>query len=668
MSLSPAFNTTIFSSAAFIGGNYLTKSQADGLYMPLSALSNLSYISGISPGTAYANKALVLDNTLSISGINSIGITTLTVGGSVLNSSNIGYLNGITEGIATASKPLILNSLLNITGINLISTTQISIGGSVLDITNASFLTGITAGVAQASKALVSDSSRNITNINNLSSTGLISISRNDSSTMISSSFVNNTSSLNTLQQWTNNLATPITAELDISNIGVSIGTLTNHPFRLLSNGQNRLWVAETGLVGINTNGPAYQLDVNGSFNATSINGGRTILSSNVSIGNTNNTYPLDISGTTMTTAFKIRQTGSGTTEAPNFTIDNTSSAGYSGLRIAPDATNLLNLSNIGFWNAGYSTLTAYIVNNANQNCVHMRPSNAADVSSPIPNVGLCCGNNAIIRGGLIVSSMPLSNSNNYVPTTKLKVIGDTNYLDGGYQKVAEFCTSTYGNTLSIQCSSTAGGPIYLGGLNGSDLRFGTSNSTSMMLTDTGHLLVGTTTDVAPFVVSGSSTYTVVPFATTTYRFNVATNTYSNLGGGPVSFSISAYFSSNIFVQNSIYTTSDRRLKDNIKPLDITLDHYNQLKPVSYKYKNESITKLGLIAQDCLSVCSEIVGYSENEKMKKETEDDIEGYQYTVDYSQLSVMNCSAIKKLIDRVKDLEAKLTSKPAPPLKKN
>jgi hypothetical protein len=356
-----------------------------------------------------------------------------------------------------------------------------------------------------------------------------------------------------------------------------------------------------------------------------------------------------------MTTSLKIRQTGSGNTDVPNFTFDTSSSAGYSGLRIAPDALNLANLSCMGFYNAGYSTLLMYLASNGTQNCVHLRPTSSADVSVSMANTGLCVGNNAIVRGGMIVSGMSLTNSNNTVPQTKFRVIGDTDYVDGSYQKVAEFCNSTYGNALSIQCSTTSGSPIYLGGLNGSDIRFGTSNSTTMTLTDTGHLLIGTTSDIAPFVVSGSQTFTVSSITTTTYRYNVATNTYSNLGVGPVSFSISAYFSSNIFVQNSIYTTSDRRLKENIKPLELTLEHYNKLKPVSYKYKNETNTKLGLIAQDCLSICSEMVGYSENEKMKKENQDDIEGFQYTIDYNQLSVMNCSAIKLLIKELNELKS-------------
>jgi hypothetical protein len=498
-------------------------------------------------------------------------------------------------------------------------------GGSALDLSGLSYITGITAGIASGSKAVVLNSNLDIVGINNITTTGLIS-----------SGYTNNTATLQTYQQWTNTIGTPITVELDISNVGASIGTTTGHPFRLISNNIERVRV-----------------------NATT---------GNVSIGNTFDTYKLDVSGTTMTTSLKIRQTGSGNTDVPSFTIDTSSAAGYSGLRIAPDATNLLNLSCMGFWNSGYSILTMYVANNGTQNCVHLRPQNSADVAVSMLSTGLCVGNNAIIRGGLIVSSMPLNNSNNTVVQSKVRVIGDPSLVDGSYQKVAEFCNSLYTNTLSIQCSSTTNGPIFIGSQNASDLRFGTQNTTSMVLTTTDHLLIGTTTDAAPLTVNGTSTYTVVPFATNTYRFPISTGGSStNLGGGPVSFSISAYFSSNILVQGgSVYTTSDRRLKRDIKPIEFDLDHYLKLEPVSYMYKNEDQPRLGLIAQDVMKVCSEMVGFSENENLKKETDDDPEdGVQYTVDYNQLSVINTAAIKLLIDRVKDLElivAKLTSKPA------
>ena len=497
--------------------------------------------------------------------------------------------------------------------LNAVQCSSLTINGVLADL---SYITGITAGIASGSKALVLDSDRNIIDIGT-----------------ITHRIINDTTTFQNIASWINDLDTDLNVRLKLNNTDAYFGTTSNNRFSLMSNNTERIRINAGG---------------------------------NVSIGNTNNTYKLDVSGSTMTTSLKIREMGGGgSTNAPSFTIENSNGAGFTGgLRISADSQNLLNVSNIGFWGPAFTTLTMYL-SSTSQNCVHMRPQSGADVNINMPDTGLCCGNNAIVRGGLIVSGMPLTNTNNTAPQTKLRVIGDTDYVDGSYQKVAEFCNSLYGNTLSIQCSTTLGGPIYLGGLNGSDLRFGTSNSTTMMLTDTGHLLIGTTSDVAPLVVSGSSTFTVSSFTTTSYRYNVSSNSWTNLGTGPVSFSISSYFSSNIFVQNSVYTTSDRRLKEDIKPLEMTLDHYNKLKPVSYRYKNEANTKLGLLAQDCLSVCSEMVGYSENDKMKKESDDDIEGYQYTVDYSQLSVMNTVAIKKLIAELKELRSiveALTSKPA------
>ncbi|ETM41107.1 hypothetical protein L914_13096, partial [Phytophthora nicotianae] len=62
--------------------------------------------------------------------------------------------------------------------------------------------------------------------------------------------------------------------------------------------------------------------------------------------------------------------------------------------------------------------------------------------------------------------------------------------------------------------------------------------------------------------------------------------------------------------------------------------------------------KLGLIAQDSLKVCSEIVNYSPNENLEKVDEDDVEGFQYNIDYNQLAVLNCVVIKALIKKSKN----------------
>lgn len=66
-SLPPTFNTSIFNTNAFSSGGYLTKSQADLLYMPYSSVSYLGYLYGVTPGTVTASKAVIVDANKDIS-------------------------------------------------------------------------------------------------------------------------------------------------------------------------------------------------------------------------------------------------------------------------------------------------------------------------------------------------------------------------------------------------------------------------------------------------------------------------------------------------------------------------------------------------------------------------------------------------------------------------
>ncbi|GMF22377.1 unnamed protein product [Phytophthora lilii] len=108
-----------------------------------------------------------------------------------------------------------------------------------------------------------------------------------------------------------------------------------------------------------------------------------------------------------------------------------------------------------------------------------------------------------------------------------------------------------------------------------------------MQLTTAGRLGVGATTPVALLHVSGVANYTITNIPTNTYIYNVSNNTWANLGGGPVTISIAAFFNDDIYVQNSVYTSSDRRLKENIKEIDLDIERYKFLKPSSYNYKNQ---------------------------------------------------------------------------------
>lgn len=211
-------------------------------------------------------------------------------------------------------------------------------------------------------------------------------------------------------------------------------------------------------------------------------------------------------------------------------------------------------------------------------------------------------------------------------------------------------------------------------------LSFGFYGGALMYLTAQGRLGVGTTTPRAPLEISGTnSSYTVVSISTNSYSYDVSSNAWSNRGGGPFTLtSICAWFNGNIYVSNGLWATSDRRLKDNIKSIDMDIERYKDLNPVSYMYKNDSKVRLGLVAQEVLKVCGEAVGMVPNENLKSNGDDDSpDNVQLSLDYNAITILNVDIIKKLIaqneemkkqidtlkenaiDRISNLEAKINS---------
>ena len=188
-------------------------------------------------------------------------------------------------------------------------------------------------------------------------------------------------------------------------------------------------------------------------------------------------------------------------------------------------------------------------------------------------------------------------------------------------------------------------------------------NSTHrMVILPSGFVGIGTTTPSCYLDVSGTTSVTTTNnIAVNTYLVSVnggSTVTSSNQGGGPYSTNMTARFRGAVWIQSSIYSTSDRRLKTDINPLDISLEHYAKLNPVSFRYKNESNTKLGLIAQEVMNVCGESIMMTDNENLIVEEEGDIAGVQIGVDYGSISVMSICAIKKLIAEIDDLKSRLS----------
>ncbi len=169
MTIANAYSIYVANGTAYFGGNV---SMAGTIFTNTQA----GYLNNITPGTASAGKALVLDSNLDISGINSISTSSLTVSGSTIDSSTFAYVSGVSAGTASAGKALVLDSNLDISGINSISTSSLTINGNTIDSSTFAYVSGVSAGTASAGKALVLDANKDIASIRNLSTVGLVGI------------------------------------------------------------------------------------------------------------------------------------------------------------------------------------------------------------------------------------------------------------------------------------------------------------------------------------------------------------------------------------------------------------------------------------------------------------------------------------------------------------
>lgn len=90
-------------------------------------------------------------------------------------------------------------------------------------------------------------------------------------------------------------------------------------------------------------------------------------------------------------------------------------------------------------------------------------------------------------------------------------------------------------------------------------------------------------------------------------------------------------------------STSDKRLKANILPIQDSITILNTLNPVSFNWKNNGRISYGLIAQEIEEILPELVVEAEN------------GYK-GISYIPLIALLIEAVKALDNRVSELESK------------
>jgi hypothetical protein len=90
--------------------------------------------------------------------------------------------------------------------------------------------------------------------------------------------------------------------------------------------------------------------------------------------------------------------------------------------------------------------------------------------------------------------------------------------------------------------------------------------------------------------------------------------------------------------------TSSIRYKDNVKTLDFDSSQLDKLRPVSFNYKFDNASGIGLIAEEVNEIYPELIQYNED------------GDPEAVKYNSLSVILLDEVKKLRKEVRDLKEK------------
>ena len=201
--------------------------------------------------------------------------------------------------------------------------------------------------------------------------------------------------------------------------------------------------------------------------------------------------------------------------------------------------------------------------------------------------------------------------------------------------------TQTVGGAKTFSSNATFTGDI---AVNGGDL---TSSSTTFNLinTTTTTLNIG---GAATAITLGSTSTS----AKTTIRNNLQIGSPSvghiSVNGSDLTVADDAEFDGDVWVDGTLYTPSDKRLKTKIETLTNVLDKIEQLRGVSFEFKNQEKyaggPQIGLIAQELQTVFPELVSQG------------ADGY-LAVNYTQLNAVLLQAIKEQQQKIVVLEHRM-----------
>lgn len=223
---------------------------------------------------------------------------------------------------------------------------------------------------------------------------------------------------------------------------------------------------------------------------------------------------------------------------------------------------------------------------------------------------------------------------------------GSVNFDTGLFIKTSNSNPVSFAFQLHNGSAATSSNSVVMGTCSNNDFRIMTNNSSKMIITNTGLL---------NYVGSASTT---LGAGSNVWRFDVQAGTVSSLGLGPTSYTLSAVFAQPIKARY-VYSDSDRRLKRNISDLEMNEEHYKGFRPRVYMYRDEQRYSIGFVAQELSTVCGNMISYSDAPGMKiEDPKTDIENISMSVNYDQMTAVNCLMIKKLLARIESMEQQIS----------
>jgi hypothetical protein len=689
------FGSTVFTNANLVDLQAIRITSAELLITGLASIGNLKASSSTFGNTVITNTSTsnlnatgISSSNILVTGLastNNLTVSSSTLGNAVITNTSTGTLDAI--GITSSS--LLVTGLVSINNLFSSSSTLASVV-----ITNTSTGTLDVIGITSQNLLLTNGSISNlittsftVSNVvaNNITTSSLITLNGSISN-LISSSFTGS-----------NMLITNATINNIISNTLVSYNTVdfksTSNSTSITQGGNltvlggasifKDLYVGGN-IIGVQTGTTFNNLYINstsnslgvGSGGSLSVLGGASVsndlyIGGNLGIGNTTTILPQQIVEVTPVT-YTSNQDGGIRVSTKNPISVNDPSYRYIDLRLQSDPTSNFKGIIVGSLVGGVAAEQEYIGFSQDNSTYIYSEAKFTD--------GTSCSNSStasvVMSGGLSINcftnATTVSNGGALTVAGGVAIAGDLiiggsiTYADAAQasntyayltltasdpsDNLANGALVTFGG-ISIQStfnatSATSGGGLTIAGGMGVGADIYVEGTSYLPTISSGNIVITNSSLSNVYITSGDSSInssTGSFISNAGISINCSTNATSVTRGGALTIAGGASIYKDLYVGGTVTSSSDIRLKTNIRELPSVLDKLDNIRTVYYNNKvGDKLNHIGFLAQDF-----------ENEFPELLKHDSADAY-YALDYSRVTVLLMKCIKELKSEIQMLK--------------